>query len=370
MPAVLSNQTPSVELRETSKLDLSAQSQPATFHELPSIAECAAHLQLLETFVALHGTVRFLAADAGLTPEHAWDLYCNRAVARFEEWSASAERPTERMPSVDVLMAWHALMLHPKAYARFIELGGKLGLDGMKWSEISNSTIPNIDLPSLTSAHTGTFTHRSQTGTPLFTYPLAAAIQRQLSFSVKMSHHAWLRSPSLASTLTQSQTRYARFFHLIAAHPGTVMVPTLDIDLVWHTHQLSPARYLAYSKRATGKLVDHDDEIEDERLGELAGDMQGLWASTFGEGYHVCLCWTCEGGRAGVDGRVVEERLRDEETGRGVLPLADLAFPRCGDCGEHPESCCPPVEGAAGCGSGCGGGCGGEGGCGSCGAMR
>ncbi|KAK2015823.1 hypothetical protein LZ32DRAFT_671044 [Colletotrichum eremochloae] len=375
------HRTSPAELRQGSKLGLAAQTQQAgpapaaELRELPSAAECAAHLQLLETFVALHGTVRLLAADAGLAPEATWDLYCDRAVARFEAWSASGPRPAERMPPVDVLMAWHALMLHPKAYARFIELGGRLGLDGLKWSEISNLTIPDIDLPSLSTAHTGVFTHRSPTGTPLFTYPLAAAIQRQLSFSTKMARHAWLRSPAVASTLARSRARYARFFHLIGAHPRTVMVPTLDVDLVWHTHQLSPARYLAFSKRtAAGRLVDHDDEIADETLGALAADMQALWADAFdGEAYHACLCWACEGGRAGVDGGVVEAALRAEEAAaarESVLPPADLAFPRCGDCGNHPDSCCPSVEGAAGCGSGCGGGCGGEGGCGSCGAMR
>ncbi|EFQ32613.1 uncharacterized protein GLRG_07627 [Colletotrichum graminicola M1.001] len=368
--------TPPAELRQASKPDLAAQTQAASdpaasLRELPSAVDCAAHLQLLETFVALHGTVRLLAAAAGLAPEAAWDSYCDRAVARFEAWSASGPRPAERMPPVDVLMAWHALMLHPRAYARFIELGGRLGLDGLKWSEISNLTMPDIDLPSLSAAHTGVFTHRSPTGTPLFTYPLAAAIRRQLSFSTKMARHAWLRSPSLASTLARSRARYARFFQLIAAHPRTVMVPTLDIDLVWHTHQLSPARYLAFSKRAVaGRLVDHDDEIADETLGALAADMQELWADVFdGEAYHACLCWACEGGRAGVDGGVVDAALQKEEAAAaGILPLADLAFPRCGDCGNHPDSCCPSVEGAAGCGSGCGGGCGGEGGCGSCGA--
>ncbi|TKW51490.1 Glycine-rich domain-containing protein 1 [Colletotrichum tanaceti] len=366
MPAILFNQTPSVEPQHSSKptVTLATQSQTASSQDLPSAADCAAHLHLLEAFVTLNDTVHDLAVNAGLGPDRAWGSFCNRAVARFEEWSARGPADRMAMPPVDVLMAWHALMLHPKAYARFVELGGKLGLDGMDWSRISTSAVPDIDIDSLTSAHTGIFTLRSSAGTSLFTYPLAAAIRRQVSFSLKMTRHAWLRSPALASTLGRARARYARFFRLIAAHPRTVMVPTLDVDLVWHTHQLAPARYLAHSKRAAGRLVDHDDEIEDATLGALSADMQTLWADAFGEAYHVCLCWACEGGRAGVDAGVVAEALR------GELPCADLAFPRCDDCGAHPESCCPEVEGAAGCGSGCGGGCGGEGGCGSCGAMR
>jgi hypothetical protein len=46
-----------------------------------------------------------------------------------------------------------------------------------------------------------------------------------------------------------------------------MMVPTLDVDLVWHTHQLSPVRYMIFSKAtANGRFVDHNDRVEKEDL--------------------------------------------------------------------------------------------------------
>ncbi|TEA16288.1 Glycine-rich domain-containing protein 1 [Colletotrichum sidae] len=396
MPAITADHNLSAENGPKVKLDVSVKTQDdATIHtDLPSTADCASHLRLLENFVALRRSVELLAGEAHLTPEQGWNLYCKRAVSRFERWTAdvqsgstSSSPSSQQQPPLDVLMAWHALMLHPKAYARFIELGGPLGINGFEWSEVSSSVTTTTTTISLTAfldlleadgtleslvteaqQSTGIFTFKTPAGTTVFSYDLAAAINRQFDFSTKMSRYAWLRSPTAEATLAQSVERYRNFFRLIAAHPGKVMVPTLDVDLVWHTHQLSPQRYRVYSKKTAGRLVDHDDDISSETLHELSADMQQLWRDEFGSEYHVCLCWTCEADRARVGPQLVDERLCAEERQRELLPLADLAFPRCEECGSHPETCCPPGDDGAGCGSGCGGGCGG--GCGSCGAMK
>ncbi|KAI8295103.1 Glycine-rich domain-containing protein 1 [Colletotrichum sp. SAR 10_98] len=353
MPAIFADQVLPVGNEQKIKLDASIKDQEIAQREIPSTADCATHLRLLDTFVALRRSVELLADEADLTAAQGWDLYCRRAVSRFEKWSNSTQRG---QPPVDVLMAWHALMLHPKAYARFIELGGSLGLDGLDWTEVSNAVDIDITLSGFLDLieadgtleslvaegrqSTGIFNLKNPAGTVLFSYDLSAAINRQFDFSTKMSRYAWLRSPTAEATLAQSVERYRNFFHLIGAHPGTVMVPTLDIDLVWHTHQLAPLRYRAYSKKMAGRLIDHDDEISADRLQELSTDMQGLWREEFGTEYHACLCWTCEAGRAHVSVDSVESRLRDEERQRELLPLADLAFPRCADCGNHPTSCC------------------------------
>ena len=38
-------------------------------------------------------------------------------------------------------------------------------------------------------------------------------------------------------------SRYADFLQLARDHPREVLVPTLDIDLIWHAHMLSPLDY-------------------------------------------------------------------------------------------------------------------------------
>ena len=38
-------------------------------------------------------------------------------------------------------------------------------------------------------------------------------------------------------------------------------VPTLDVDLAWHTRQLSPYNYMMYTVKMTKQFVDHDDKV-------------------------------------------------------------------------------------------------------------
>ncbi|KAF8582970.1 hypothetical protein K439DRAFT_1285906, partial [Ramaria rubella] len=49
----------------------------------------------------------------------------------------------------------------------------------------------------------------------------------------------------------------------LATYRKEFLVPTLDIDLGWHTHQLSGARYMSDTVRHVGRYVDHDDKIEE-----------------------------------------------------------------------------------------------------------
>ena len=40
------------------------------------------------------------------------------------------------------------------------------------------------------------------------------------------------------------------------------LVPTLDIDLAWHTHMLSPAHYRHYQQFHYGRVLNHDDTVQ------------------------------------------------------------------------------------------------------------
>ena len=46
------------------------------------------------------------------------------------------------------------------------------------------------------------------------------------------------------------------FLGLMADAPGSFSVPTLDIDLAWHTHQLRANYYHTECKRVVGRYVD------------------------------------------------------------------------------------------------------------------
>jgi Glycine-rich domain-containing protein-like len=129
----------------------------------------------------------------------------------------------------------------------------------------------------------------------LFALDLVGAVLRQGIFVDKMKGIDWINSPALEHTMTRLIQRYGVFFQIMAENPGHVAVPTLDVDLAWHTHQLNCPGYFAYSVHKMGdEFIDHDDKIDENKLSDAFE-----WTSkryqkiTGGQIYSECLCWYC-----------------------------------------------------------------------------
>lgn len=90
-------------------------------------------------------------------------------------------------------------------------------------------------------------------------------------------------------------TKYERFIEILANYPGEVAVPTLDLDLGWHTHQLSPRSYFDFTVLQTTTFVDHNDKIDEDKLGVLFEWTTKIYQERYGEVYSQCRCWYCEG---------------------------------------------------------------------------
>jgi hypothetical protein len=127
-----------------------------------------------------------------------------------------------------------------------------------------------------------------------FALDLCGAVMRQGIFVEKMYRIDWLHSPSASPTMQRLLGKYHRFFSLMAANTKKVCVPTLDIDLAWHTHQLSPAAYYKFSKAKTLKFIDHDDKIDEEKLSTSFEWTSKAYQEAYGEVYSECTCWYCE----------------------------------------------------------------------------
>lgn len=129
----------------------------------------------------------------------------------------------------------------------------------------------------------------------------AAAVHRQARFALKMAQFGWLHSPTLRATLARAIVRYSRFFSLVGTANGPT-VPTLDIDLVWHTHQLSPGNYSKFCRAATkGRFVDHNDRVEKESLDVGSQRTADLYREQFKGEYLLCHSWYCEFARTFPD---------------------------------------------------------------------
>lgn len=133
----------------------------------------------------------------------------------------------------------------------------------------------------------------------LFSMELSSAVIRQGSFVDKMHRIDWLHSPTALSTMERLLIKYERFFRIMAANPKKTAVPTLDVDLAWHTHQLTPREYYLFSIRMTiDRFIDHDDKIDQEKLSEGFEWTSKEYEKTYGTVYSECTCWYCEAIRA------------------------------------------------------------------------
>ncbi|KAG9012482.1 hypothetical protein FRB94_005799 [Tulasnella sp. JGI-2019a] len=121
---------------------------------------------------------------------------------------------------------------------------------------------------------------------------LPSAVLRQMSFIDKMVNLGWTedgRFEEDIDTLTRCVVRYHAFLDLMASTPSKFTVPTLDIDLAWHTHQLLCASYRTL-RDIIGIIPDHDDKVTQGALSTAFDDTAKAWKARFAIPYSVCGC--------------------------------------------------------------------------------
>lgn len=127
-----------------------------------------------------------------------------------------------------------------------------------------------------------------------FGLDLVGAVIRQAVFVQKMSKIDWLHSPALVPTMMRLVVKYHRFIRIIGDNPRKTAVPTLDVDLAWHTHQLSPHIYFAYTLAETKRFVNHDDKMAESTLHAAFQWTSAAYEKKYGQPYAECACWYCE----------------------------------------------------------------------------
>ena len=155
---------------------------------------------------------------------------------------------------------------------------------------------------------------RSANGKRAVSQEMASAVNRQASFVDKMERYLWIRSPALPETLQRAIDRYSKFIKLFKLYPKILLVPTLDVDLVWHTHQCSASHYQADVESYTNQYIGHNDKLGDSVLGDGMEKTTKLFRIRFGQEYSVCLCWDCEAALSEVKkiepDKMTEERIQ------------------------------------------------------------
>ncbi|KAI0096086.1 hypothetical protein GGR51DRAFT_567522 [Nemania sp. FL0031] len=296
---------------------------------LPAIFECAAHLMLLDAIVRTEADVEKWANAKNIEKEVAWNAYCSAAAVRFLKWSQTAETDNDKgtIPPLDILMVWHTYMLNTVAYRRYVKKfpGGRLGGKGINWRAVNEriggdgqftmstedkASIERLGLePDLLSLlENGNLMNgdNAPISTPSsLEFDIVAAVLRQLRFARKMHTAQWLHSKFASEILKSAIDRYEMFITLIAERLGKPLAPTPDIDLVWHTHQLSAKCYGLYSAaKCNGAFIHHNDAVAEESIQESFTAAKTLFSERFGREYLVCYCNQCMGASGGLNGPV------------------------------------------------------------------
>ncbi|KAK4225651.1 hypothetical protein QBC38DRAFT_482407 [Podospora fimiseda] len=284
------------------------------------------------------------------------------------------------LPPIDIMMVWHSFMLNPCHYSDFCKATRPdgAGVHGIPWSLVNETIADDAGaciLPQSKDNHTdllyldaslltiieangqsgiktlqpmaAKYPHEDTGSSPLglsvpLPLDLAAAVHRQMIFTLKMARFGWIHSPNTNSILQRAVARYRNFFSLFSIAAGDhQVVPTVDIDLVWHTHQLSPACYALFSTTATkGRFINHVDSIEEGLIRSGFERTEMLYQNIFGEEYSICSSWFCEAMRlkreglfADDDGLMALQTLIAQFNQRslqlGLSTVLDLAECRC-----------------------------------------
>ncbi|KAA8538218.1 hypothetical protein F0562_027959 [Nyssa sinensis] len=202
---------------------------------------------------------------------------------------------------LDCEWIWHCHRLNPVCYLTDCkELYGRIldnrnvvssvnGTSKKETEEIWNMMYPNEPYELDLSGHLETVAENKVGALESTKYDLVSAVKRQTPFYYQVS------KPSINDDLflEGAVARYKGFLHLIKRNRERKIkrfcVPTYDIDLIWHSHQLHPISYYKDLVAIFGKVLQHNDMDSDRTEGKKLDvgfcETTKQWEETFGSRY-------------------------------------------------------------------------------------
>ena len=172
---------------------------------------------------------------------------------------------------LDIAWVWHVHMLSPLAYERdcneivstlvdhkiLVGEEREAGLQKAKllWHQLYGSEPFEVDL----TAPIGNEMPRVSR----IQYDIVAACSRQRVFN----YQVFLPHYGDETFLRDALERYKQHLRFKQQHPNTFLVPCYDFDLIWHVHQVHPLAYRTDTMKILGRVLNHDDSVNDRRPG-------------------------------------------------------------------------------------------------------
>lgn len=115
---------------------------------------------------------------------------------------------------------------------------------------------------------------------------LVQAVLQQREFLQKFQKHAFYTqnlSKMNSISFERMVENYMSFIKL--AQQNTIIVPTFDIDLMWHTHMRYPLNYFHFSIALYGSILDHNDSLDPQILKNAYQDTAARWKIAYQSEY-------------------------------------------------------------------------------------
>ena len=100
--------------------------------------------------------------------------------------------------------------------------------------------------------------------------------------------------------------QYKRFLNLKIKYPELNLVPTDDIDMVWHSHILDTEQYAKDCANLFGKFLHHNpffgefgNETQKE-MGIMFKETSDMWLHEYGEALETPVYFRCDGKKCHV----------------------------------------------------------------------
>ncbi|CAH9086851.1 unnamed protein product [Cuscuta epithymum] len=151
------------------------------------------------------------------------------------------------------------------------------------WKQLYPSEPFELEIGRALSCHEPSQTSAQHIKCMSNDYDLVSAVKRQSSFFMKVSRPLIYNELYLKGAVD----RYKGFLHLIKRNEENFCcVPTRDIDLIWHTHQLHPVSYCKDLMKLLGKVAGHNGRVEHSKLQIGFSTTTKLWERTYGRRYY------------------------------------------------------------------------------------
>ncbi|BEJ11178.1 hypothetical protein CspHIS471_0106000 [Cutaneotrichosporon sp. HIS471] len=203
--------------------------------------------------------------------------------------SPTEHHPRRRMlaaseiPTLAVLMAWHAHLLYPARYAS--DTG-----EGQTYESLADVIFPVADVAAaIRNGNLPTSLERapelrSRSISGWRVPDIAVAVQQQAGVVHVVRDLGWLDPAFITGPIAPLQraiVRYHAWLDLFSATHAIRLGPTIDIELVWRTHQLRGGAYRSETEKLLGHSLDQADRGDDELLRRTGN----LWSKRFGHSY-------------------------------------------------------------------------------------